>query len=510
MAEVLQLAQLVELRPCGRGAGPGAVGSKPSLMRSGVPRPSFATSSLSTSSSSAPRLKPRAGAGCRRSWQFGPVRGRAGGLPESVRSLQCSGGRADHGRAKLMRILAQPACCPRSASITRKLRIRPMRRAVARADRRSCAAFGIAPGTVAGAAGAGPRGSCATCRTAGRSAADVADAADGTLLARRAHPARRHRRQRARASRRRRSARRCALPAARPVARGRSTSCGRASRCASQTDADGRLIVAALRRPATATCCRSTATASGFATNAAAGAGSAAEDRSRRDQLVAVRRRRRRRAARRGRPCSSPRSSPATSTSTTTCGAAIASRSSTRCATIDGEPVGAGRVVAAEFVNQRRDDRARSCGATPTAATTTTPTTARRCARRSCARRWSSPASPRASRTRAFTRSCKHWRAHKGVDYAAPHGHAGAATGDGMVDVRRARRAATATSSCCATSGVVHDASTRICRASRRRLRTGARVAPGRSDRLRRPDRLGDRDRTCTTSSASATSSAIR
>ena len=51
----------------------------------------------------------------------------------------------------------------------------------------------------------------------------------------------------------------------------------------------------------------------------------------------------------------------------------------------------------------------------------TTRSTARACAAASWPRRWSFRASPAASRC-AFTRSCKTWRAHLGVDYAAPTG----------------------------------------------------------------------------------------
>ena len=96
----------------------------------------------------------------------------------------------------------------------------------------------------------------------------------------------------------------------------------------------------------------------------------------------------------------------------------------------------------------RRDAVARSCGAAPTAARATTREDgAQRCARRSCARRWSSRASRPASRMARFHPILQTWRAHKGVDFAAPIGHAGARDRRRRRSRSPASRTATATSS---------------------------------------------------------------
>ena len=74
---------------------------------------------------------------------------------------------------------------------------------------------------------------------------------------------------------------------------------------------------------------------------------------------------------------------------------------------VDGAPAGAGKLIAAEFVNKGVIYRAFLWrGADGSEATTAT--TARVCARRSCARRWNSRASRRAFRWRDFIRFCTH------------------------------------------------------------------------------------------------------
>ena len=159
---------------------------------------------------------------------------------------------------------------------------------------------------------------------------------------------------------------------------------------------------------------------------------------------------------------------------------------------VDGEPVGAGphRRRRVRAIAARRS--ARSSGATTTAARTTTPTTARRCARRSCARRWSSRASRRASRNARFHPILQTGARTRASTTRRPIGHAGAR------DRQRHGRASPAAGRlrqrdpCCSTRARSRR-SMRICRASRRSVQAGRARGAGRGDRLRRPDRLGDR-----------------
>ena len=159
---------------------------------------------------------------------------------------------------------------------------------------------------------------------------------------------------------------------------------------------------------------------------------------------------------------------------------------------VDGEPVGAGR-IARRRVRQPRHALSR------------VPVARRRrqrgyydedgaaaCARRSCARRWSSRASRRASRRRASIRSCR--RGARTRASTSPRRPArrcarpatassrspGEQNGYGNVVIAAARQARTRPC-------------TRTCRASPPAYEARRARAPGRRDRLRRPDRLGDR-----------------
>jgi murein DD-endopeptidase MepM/ murein hydrolase activator NlpD len=115
--------------------------------------------------------------------------------------------------------------------------------------------------------------------------------------------------------------------------------------------------------------------------------------------------------------------------------------------TADGEPIswdgGAGRVLAGEFTNNGRTYSAVWFKDRPAARQLSTASTARASAAPSWPARWSSRASPAASRC-ASTRSCT-WRAHNGVDYGAPTGTAVRTVGDGWSS-SPAGRTASATS----------------------------------------------------------------
>ena len=116
--------------------------------------------------------------------------------------------------------------------------------------------------------------------------------------------------------------------------------------------------------------------------------------------------------------------------------------------------------------------------------------------------------------TSGFTQARLHpvlhtMRAHKGTDFAAPDGHAGARDRRRRRHVRRASRTATATSSCCSTTARIRRVYAHLSRfASAVRSRRAR--APGRYDRLRRARPGGRRGLTCTTSCASTASRAIR
>ena len=157
---------------------------------------------------------------------------------------------------------------------------------------------------------------------------------------------------------------------------------------------------------------------------------------------------------------------------------------------VDGEPVGVGAIVAAEFENRGRALRAFLWRGEDGARELLRARTALRCARHSCARRWSSPASTSGFSNARFHPILQTWRAHKGVDYAAPAGTPVRATGnakvafagtqDGYGNVIQLQH-----------SGAFSTLYAHLSRFAPQ-VTTGARVRAGRRDRLRRADRLGD------------------
>ena len=152
-----------------------------------------------------------------------------------------------------------------------------------------------------------------------------------------------------------------------------------------------------------------------------------------RDPLVALRRRGRGRGSRTASRCRSPTCSPATSISIATCGAATASRSSTRSLHHQGRPLRSGRVLAAEFVNNRKtlravwfvdeDGKRRLLRAGRREPAQGVPALAARVLARDLGFRDAHAPDP------------QEWRAHKGVDYGAPAGTRVRATADGVVQL---------------------------------------------------------------------------
>ena len=217
-------------------------------------------------------------------------------------------------------------------------------------------------------------------------------------------------------------------PAARPLYQLRP---GRPVRVA--IDDDGRLLALRFLTQATATSWRSTRSGDGVRR------ARARRRRSRRASRCARARSARRCSAPPTRPACptrsrsrSPTSSPATSTSITTCAAATASACVYEMRYVDGEPVGAGRVLAAEFDNRGTTYRAFLWrDADGTRATTRERRQAARAAR-SCARRSNSRASPPASAGALPSDPADLARA-PGIDFAAPTGTPVRATGDGVV-----------------------------------------------------------------------------
>ena len=144
-----------------------------------------------------------------------------------------------------------------------------------------------------------------------------------------------------------------------------------------------------------------------------------------------------------------------------------------------------------------------------TARATTTRPTASRSRKRSCAPPSNSRASPPASPTARFHPVLQRWRAHTGVDYAAPTGTGVKATADGVVEFAELQKAATATSSILRHQQQYTTLYGHLSGFGRGVRTRRARLA-GRRDRLRR-HRPGSRPgRTCTTNSASTTCTWIR
>ena len=364
------------------------MGSKPSLMRNGLPRLSFSTSSDSTISSSAPRLKTAswwAISGCMGAWRvcYNPAvcleAGANAGWDESIlsklrilaQSLKQIGGQVSPGRIVAVVVLM-------GVGHRRRVRARAGNDASRHAD-----AAGAARSDAPRVAASGAR---------------------RRLLARRAHPARRHAGQRACTPVGRRSAG-AAIPAHRSTradavsAQARQVGAcpdrrRRASPCAFLPDAK--------RRPA--------------------------HRRRSADDFVA-----RTRHPRRPRAPGVPRGrNPFVAVCGCRCGgpARRGDEPDRRCLfrrrRFPPRPAtwrslhrrlrnarGRRRIRGCRQVGRRRVRRqghrhiARFFGAAPTAARATTRRTARACARRSCARRWNSRASRPAFRWRAFIRSCR-------------------------------------------------------------------------------------------------------
>ena len=172
--------------------------------------------------------------------------------------------------------------------------------------------------------------------------------------------------------------------------------------------------------------------------------------------------------------------------------AATASPSSTKPSTADGEPITWSQPPAAcwrrEFVNDGKTYQAVWFRGAAAQQGRLLRLDGRACDAPSWPRRWSSRASPRASRC-ACTRSCRLWRQHIGVDYAAPTGTPVRSVGDGVVEFAGWQNG---------YGNVViikhgNDRSTRLRAPEPHRRAAGQRVEPGRAHRRGRLHRLGDR-----------------
>ena len=304
--------------------------------------------------------------------------------------------------------------------------------------------------------------------------------------------------------------RRMHVPAHAIPPRARSTSCARARRCSVATDEDGRPAALRYPRRATATCWRSSASGDALRARRATPAADVRVD-------VA-------RPARSNRRCSARPTPPGLPDAVTLALADVFAgdidfyhdlRRGDRFAVVyetryvDGEPVGAGRVLAAEFVNRGRTlPRVPVARARRQRRRTTTTTAAAR-ARRSCARRWSSRASRRASRSRASIRSCRRGARTRASTSPRRSARRCARPRDGERRVRgRAERLRQRRDP--APRRHVFDALRRTCRASRRGSTPGDARAAGRHRSATSARRAGRPARTCTTSFASPTCSATR
>jgi murein DD-endopeptidase MepM/ murein hydrolase activator NlpD len=131
----------------------------------------------------------------------------------------------------------------------------------------------------------------------------------------------------------------------------------------------------------------------------------------------------------------------------------------------DGEPLRTGRVLSAEFVNNGKTHQAdvvpgawcrRHCSGSPGLARA--PTT--RSQARACARHFLVSPLEFSRVTSGFKMRfhpiLQKWRAHLGVDYAAPTGTAVRTVGDGVVEFRRRARTALATWSSSSTATTCH------------------------------------------------------
>ena len=188
--------------------------------------------------------------------------------------------------------------------------------------------------------------------------------------------------------------------------------------------------------------------------------------------------------------CRSRTSSAATSTSTASCARATASRWSTSNTFAGRRPVRAGRVLAAEFVNQGRSLRAMHLRRVWRRAATTRPTAAT-CARRSCARRSSSRASAPGFGMRRHPFQQHLARAH-GRRLRGADGTRVRAAGDGVVEFAGPRAGYGNMSSSVHHRGQYSTVYAHLSRFAPG-IQRGARVAQGDIGRLRRADRLGHR-----------------
>ena len=173
--------------------------------------------------------------------------------------------------------------------------------------------------------------------------------------------------------------------------------------------------------------------------------------------------------------------------------------------TIDGRPLRAGRVLAAEFVNSRKTLRA-VWFATPTAGGYYAPDgkNLRKAFLRSPLE-FSRVSSGFGMRLHPILQQ---WRAHKGVDYAAPAGTRVRAVGDGVVEFA-GRQGGYGNVVIVRHDGGITTAYAHL-NGLRRGIRTRRARRAGRHRRLRRRRPAGRPGRICTTSSASTTSTAIR